>query len=110
MGEMICIKRGDLEPALSVQLRYRNQPINLTGLTVSFRMKSRETGIVKVDSAAATVVDATTGKVKYVWTAGDTDTEGHYLGEFVINHPGSRPQTVPQCGHIAIDIEPNAGD
>jgi hypothetical protein len=51
---------------------------DLTGQTVHFRMRALNSATMKVD-AAATVVSAPAGTVRYDWIAGDVDTAGLFL-------------------------------
>ena len=72
------------------------QPINLTGCTVVFRMV-RDDGVVKI-AAGAAVVDgiATDGNVFYEWTALDVDEEGTYYAYFIVtNGATNRIATYP---------------
>ena len=66
----------------------KNNPINLTGQSVYFRMVDTKTGAVKISSAAAVVVDAAQGKVRYDWTANDVDTPASYLAWFIRDSGG----------------------
>ena len=70
-------------PDLIVQLLDGTTAVNLTGAAVKFSMDD-EAGVAKVDAVAAVLDDATNGKVKYQWGATDTDTEGVFLGQFII--------------------------
>lgn len=104
------MKRGDLEPAipstLSTELDGVITPIDLTACTVKFIMKSRTAVVI---SAAAVIVDAVNGKVRYDWIAGDTNIAGTYFAEWEITKPGSRPMTAPGEGFITVYINPDLG-
>lgn len=102
------MKRHDREPSISRRLLQGGAPIDLTGCTVKFIMKSA-TGDVKVE-AAAVIVAATTGDVRYDWTSADTDTAGKFRAEWEIIKPSTKPLTVPSKGYIPIIIEPDLND
>lgn len=78
-------------------------PIDLTALTVSFIMRLPGAATPKVD-AAATVVSAAAGTVKYAWATGNLDTVGAYEVEWEILYSGSRTLTVPAGGHDVIIV------
>jgi subtilase family serine protease len=76
--------KGDLLIPLYATLQDgAGQPIDLTDTTVAFYMKDAVTDVMKVNAAAATIIDAPTGNIKYDWVAGDVDTLGEYWGWFV---------------------------
>ena len=102
------MKEGDLAPSLTAALRdHDDQPVNLTGATVTFRMRRRNATANVVD-AAATVVTAASGTVRYDWVAGDTDVAGLYDGEFVAELPSGR-ETFPNDRFISIKIHATLG-
>lgn len=72
-------------------------PINLTGQTVAFRMVDG-TGAVKINNAAAVLVDATVGKIRYDWAEADVDTPGQYWAWF-IRTSGGLTEHFP-AGHV----------
>ena len=102
------IKKGDLVPAITATLMQQVGtatpiPIDLTtASSVKFAM-STNGGTPKVD-AAATVVSAAAGTVKYTWAGTDTDTAGVYNAEWQIVWPSGK-QTVPGSGYDKIVIE-----
>ncbi len=53
--------------------------VNLTGLTLSMKMKEQETGVLKVCSGPWTIDDALGGKAHYNWQANDVNTSGTWL-------------------------------
>jgi hypothetical protein len=98
------LKAGDLLPALTAALKDGNgSPIDLTGATVTFRMRKRGATALTVD-AAASVVSAAAGTVRYDWLSGDTDTHGLYDAEFRCELTGGR-ETVPNDRYITVRIQ-----
>lgn len=98
--------RGDRAPALRLQaLDLDGDPLDLTGATSPvFSMRLIGSTTLKVNRAAATIVDAATGVVSYAWAAGDVDTAGTYLAEFEVSL-GGLPLTIPgddQPLHVVI--------
>lgn len=107
MADYTC-KRHDLLPALEAHLKNADgTALDLTGRTVTFMMRTRAATTLKVD-AAASIVDATSGHVRYQWVGTDTDTAGEYIGEFE-TLLGAQPQTVPSGSYVTIDIVADLG-
>lgn len=98
------IKQDDTSPELQATLKDADgTAIDLTGATVRFHMRQSGSTTAKVD-AAATVVTAASGIVKYTWSAADTDTEGRFEGEFEVTYADGSIETVPNTGYIPIRI------
>lgn len=81
--ETLVLSKGATLPELEVQLLNGNAPEDLTGGVVTFSMDD-DKGVAKITGAAAVLVTATDGKIKYVWASGDVDTEGVFFGQFKI--------------------------
>jgi hypothetical protein len=101
------IKQNDRAPSITSFLKQAGVAINLTGSTVKFLMKNRDTGTVKVN-ATATVVTALTGEVRYDWGASDTDTAGNYFAEWEITAGGLKT-TCPNGRYLDITVLPEIG-
>lgn len=99
----VSMKRGDRIPVLRAALKGSDgAALNLTGATVTFRMRSVLGGALKVN-ASAVVLEAETGIVQYSWGATDTDTVGTFDGEFAVSIAGL-VETVPNSGFVTIEI------
>jgi hypothetical protein len=61
----------------------------LTGATVTFTMINAATEVAKVDAAAASIVTAADGTMKYDFAAGDVDTPGVFYGFFTVTIAGN---------------------
>lgn len=97
------IKQHDTSPQLEAVLSDASgTAINLGFASVRFHM--RRTGAAVVIDAAATVVTAAAGLVRYSWTAGDTDTAGSYQAEFEVTYGDGSIETFPNSSNIKIDI------
>lgn len=73
---------------LGCQLQYEDSTgaivnVNLTGLTVKFKMVA-DNGTVKVAETAATVIDPLTGQVQYDFQSADVNTAGIFWGWFIV--------------------------
>lgn len=70
---------GNRNPSISETITDTDgNPVDLTGSTVTFRMRAVGDDALVVD-AAAVVVSASAGTVRYDWAANDVDTAGYYL-------------------------------
>lgn len=88
------LAKGDLEPEITGQLLQNAVAVDLTTATsVEFHMEDVD-GVVKVN-AAASIVTALEGRVKYEWVGTDTDTAGKFFGEWEVIWPTARPSTFP---------------
>ena len=99
----VTFKQGDRLPSLSVTaIKTDGTSYDLTGATAVFNMRS-VSGTVKVNRAAAVVVDAAAGKLRYDWGVSDLDTTGDYEAEFECTISGKK-LTVPTAGYIPITV------
>lgn len=109
MSADFYIKRNDTGEALQCTLvdGLGTAP-NLTGASVRFLMRREGKSTAKV-SAAAEVVSADGGVVRYVWQAGDTDAAGDYEGEFEVTFIDGKVMTFPSSRYIQISILSDVG-
>lgn len=104
----VYIKQHDTQPSISATLTEDGVAVDITGATVTFVMRPRlcrhevPAASPKVE-AAAVVVDAATGQVRYDWAVGDTDTEGQFDAEFKVSIAGA-VTTYPSSGYLPIVI------
>lgn len=98
--------KGDLLPEFVDVLTLDDQALDLTGCTVQFTFRNTLGTVSKTGTGIVT--NATTGAVKYVWVAGDTDEIGKYIGKWIVTYPDSRKLNVPSEGYIEFEIEPGA--
>lgn len=89
----IKIVQNDTRPALEFTITQEGLPVDLTGCTVNFYMKNVDTGAVKINGSACSIVNAAAGKCRYLWSATDTNTVGTYLGEIEITFSDGKIQT-----------------
>ena len=99
------IKQNDTRPELDVFLRDdKDSTINVTGATVKFNMRNASDNTVKVNNGSVTTVSSTSGRVKYSFSASDTDTAGNFDGEFQVTFVGGQVETFPNDGFIKVII------
>jgi len=99
-----AIKSFDRLPSIQADLKSGGVAIDLTTATsVKFIMKTIQGNTIKVN-AAANIVNAATGTVRYDWTALDTNTPGSYQAEFEITWATAKKQTVPTLTYITVDV------
>ena len=103
--ETFYIKQNDTASFITRDLKDAfGAPVNVTGATVKFSMRVKPAGTVKVDDQDAVVVTAGTGRVRYEWTAANTNTADEYEGEFQVTYANGKIQTFPNDGYIPIVI------
>lgn len=86
--------KGDLLPAYDDVLLSGQTPYDLSGCTVRFVAKNQSTGLELFDRAAI-VVDAAAGQVRYEPAAGDTDTVGRFMAQWVVTTAEGKRRTFP---------------
>ena len=91
--------KDDRKPDLIYHVRKGegNAVRNLTGVaTVKFYMREIDASSNKIDgvTVGASVDDAVTGKLKYLWTAADLDTVGIYSAWFTYEDGAGLTETV----------------
>lgn len=86
---------GDLRTVLPVTLQQPNSSgvlaaIDLTGLTVTFKMINAADGTTKIaaTSTGVSVVSAAAGTVNYDFSSGGVDAAGVYWGTFLVTESG----------------------
>ena len=86
---------GDTRTVLPVALVQPNTSgvltaVDLTGLTVAFKMVNAATGATEIalTSTGVTVTTAATGQVQYDFSGAGVDTAGVYWGTFVVTQSG----------------------
>jgi hypothetical protein len=98
------IKQNDTGPAMLATLQDASgNAINLVGASVRFHMRSVMGGNPVVD-AAATVVTAASGIVRYNWVSADTNTIGTYQAEFEVTYADASIETFPNDSYIPVQI------
>jgi len=96
--------KGDTKPAIKGTAEDDDGVIaDLDLASIKFYMKNEETGNMKIDGKQASVVDASTGEIKYEWESGDTDTVGTFETWFVLTFSDGE-MTVPNAGNKPIEI------
>lgn len=102
MGPFV-IKKGDRAPGIEAAFG-----ASLTGWTVAFSMAPVTAGggaALKISAAAAVVVDAGSGSVRYDWGATDTNTAGAFVGEFVATQTATGiKRTCPVGSYLEIRV------
>jgi hypothetical protein len=99
VSHVFYIKTGDTAPSIEATLSIEGEAINLTNAT-GVKFKVPGLGI----DAAATVVTAAAGIVRYDWGATDADVAGVFDAEFEITWTGGGVQTVPNKGYIKVYV------
>lgn len=101
--DIFYIKRNDTSPSVEATLSAKGSPVDLTGATVYFHMSDGLGGL-------GTIVDPSTGKVRYDWQAGDTATAGVYYSEWEVVYADGKKETFPNDGYSTIKILEDLGE
>ena len=99
------IKQNDTSPSIEATLTDINgTAINIADASVRFHMKNLTNNSVVVD-AAANIVTAASGIVRYDWQAADTAKAGIYSCEFEVTYSDASIETFPNDEQIIVSIE-----
>lgn len=97
------IKRNDTSPAISGTCQDADgNAIDLSGAAVRFHMFDQYGN--EVVDAAATIISAAAGTVKYEWQAADTDVAGFFHSEFEVTYSDSSIETFPNYGYQKVHV------
>jgi len=109
MAEPLTIFLGNTSPAITDELvgGFNQTPIDLTGVTVKFRMRFFSDSALKVD-ATATIVNVSRGLVQYNWGSGDTNIPGSYRAWWNLTN-GSLVQDTPEFEIVIDEHTPGFG-
>lgn len=92
---LVELFKNNRSPSLPDTITVDGAAFPLTTSTVKFQMRNEATDTLKVD-AAATVVDAPSGAVRYDWQAADVDTAGRFMGWWHVTLPSGFTQDTPE--------------
>lgn len=95
------IKQGDTGPPLIATLKGRDGVAqNLTGASVKLNV----VGVMTLDHATCTILDAVNGKVQYDWQSANTTAVGKSRGEFEVTLVDGTIVTFPNDSFFEINI------
>ena len=92
MGSFIT---GDTGPDLTGTIHALGDATDvetLTGATVRFQMRKDNDKSYRVNGSA-TIINATSGTVRYQWSVNDLNLKGSYKGRWEVTYPGGRVVT-----------------
>jgi len=93
--------QGDTEPAITSTLNRAGAAESLVGASVKFQMRKSDDKQYTVN-AAATIVDETDGRVKYVWGSSDLNVPGEYLVQWEVTFLSGRVETTDPPNTITV--------
>ena len=100
------IKQGDASPAWQTVLQDNaGNAVDLSGATVALSMIRVGSRTKTIDARAATITDAPTGAVQFLFDAADTAVWGSYLVEWIVTYSGGRVEKFPNDRYDLVYVE-----
>jgi hypothetical protein len=101
----VSIRKGDRLPQLERQFLVDAAGVDLSGATVVFNMYKATDGTQVITNGSVTVVTASTGLVRYAWTAADAALDADtYLASFTATYGDGRKLTAPNTGMLVVEF------
>ena len=99
------IKQGDTLPVLTATATNEDgSPLDVTGATITFRMRGKAVSGFVIESTAD-IIDAAAGVLQWAdWTTTQTAEPGVYFADFLVVFSGGGRQTVPTKGSIIVRV------
>lgn len=104
---MITHFKGDRSPSLSDTITVDGAAFDLTGSSVKLKMRAESSSTLKVN-AAAVIVSAPAGTVRYDWAALDVDTAETYIAWWEVTLASGKIQQTPEFVVLIRDHDPAA--
>lgn len=109
MPTITRIKRNDTRPSFSATLLdAAGAPVDISGASARFLMRDPRTRALKVDGAMV-IVDAAAGRVRYDWTAADTNSAAVYQVEVQVTFGDLTIETFPNGSHHRLEVLKDLG-
>lgn len=103
----IVMWKDNRAPSLTDTIRIDGAAFDLTGSTVKLKMRLETSATLEVD-AAATIVSAAAGTVRYDWAAADVDTAGEYVAWWEVTLAGGKKQDTDEFPVVVREHAPTA--
>jgi hypothetical protein len=99
---------GNRAPSLTDVIRIDGNPFDLTASTVKLKMRLETNSVLKVN-AAAVIVSAALGQVRFDWSALDVDTAGEYVAWWEVT-TAALTQDTREFSVVMVDHAEPSGD
>ena len=109
MSADFTIREGDRLPPLEFTCEDADGPVDLSGATLTVRLKSQRTGLSVLTATATMEADqvANKGQGYYNWSDGDTSGKaGDHDAVVHVSFASGRAETFPNRGAFTVHIAP----